>query len=73
MALRLRMPQARTDALLRARRHLSDLLLDQIPVLRGLRRVLDDMAAGWGPADGGSGALLLEQARQPWREYVSAM
>ncbi len=53
--------QARAGALLRARRHMNDLLLDQVPLLRGLARALDELAAGCAPADTGAGALLLEQ------------
>ncbi|KAK9839417.1 hypothetical protein WJX81_000945 [Elliptochloris bilobata] len=72
--------QARTDTLLRARRQLSDLLLDQVPVLRGLRRALDEMAAGITPNDAGRAALLLEQvpemrqrllARSDWAELAA--
>lgn len=60
--------QARTDTLLRARRHLSDLLLDQLPVLRALRCALDAMSVGGENDNNGNAALLLEQvlaARAP--------
>ncbi len=40
---------------------MNDLLLDQVPLLRGLARALDEMAAGCAPAEPGAGALLLEQ------------
>ena len=55
--------QARTDTLLRARRHLSDLLLDQLPVLRALRCALDAMSVGGADDGNGNAALLLEQVQ----------
>lgn len=56
---------------MRLQRHFNELLMDQLPVLRQLARVLDEMslgidgAAASGPAGGGAAAsrLILEQVR----------
>jgi hypothetical protein len=51
--------------LLKLQRHLHELLMDQLPVLRQLARVLDEMALGVNSAAaaaGGAGSrLILEQ------------
>ncbi|KAF8056136.1 Zmynd10 [Scenedesmus sp. PABB004] len=57
----------RRGALLRLQRHLHELLLDQLPVLRQLASVLDELALGVAPAaadGGGGGRLILEQVRR---------
>lgn len=59
----------RKGCILRLQRHFNELLIDQLPVLRQLARVLDEMslgidgAAASGPAGGGAAAsrLILEQ------------
>lgn len=40
------MDQYRKEAVLRVRRHLNDILLDQLPILRDLQRVLDELTMG---------------------------
>lgn len=55
---------ARRGCLLKLQRHLHELLLDQLPVLRQLSRVLDEMALGINNAAAAAGAgsrLILEQ------------
>ena len=53
----------RKERLLRLRRFLNDLLLDQLPVLRDLQRMLDELALNVAPSTEGhtSGALVIEQ------------
>jgi hypothetical protein len=55
----------RRGCLLKLQRHLHELLMDQLPVLRQLARVLDEMALGINnaaAAAGGAGSrLILEQ------------
>lgn len=56
----------RKSCLLRLQRHLHELLLDQLPVLRQLGRVLDELSLGVNSAaaaagNGGAGRLILEQ------------
>jgi hypothetical protein len=57
----------RRGCLLKLQRHLHELLMDQLPVLRQLARVLDEMALGVNSAAaaaGGAGSrLILEQVR----------
>jgi hypothetical protein len=57
----------RKSCLLKLQRHLHELLMDQLPVLRQLARVLDEMALGVNSAAaaaGGAGSrLILEQVR----------
>jgi hypothetical protein len=53
----------RRDRLLALKRHMNELLFDQLPVLKDLQRVLDEMALGVGAADAASArsaALILE-------------
>ena len=56
---------SRTERLLRLRQHLHEVMFDQLPVLKDLHRVLDEVALGArGPVAGGfpaaSSALLIE-------------
>lgn len=44
----------RCNALQRLRRHLHEVLLDQLPVLKGLQRLLDEMALSGGDVAGGA-------------------
>ncbi|KAG2497473.1 hypothetical protein HYH03_004627 [Edaphochlamys debaryana] len=52
----------RRERLLGLKRHLNDLMFDQLPVLKDLQRVLDEMALGVAPdqAQAKAGALILE-------------
>ena len=64
----------RKGCILRLQRHLHELLLDQLPVLRQLARVLDEMslgidnAAAANAANGGpaTSRLILEQVGHIW-------
>jgi hypothetical protein len=53
----------RKERLRRLRRHLHEVLLDQLPLLRDLQRVLDEAALGVGPPPEAAkaGRLILEQ------------
>ena len=54
----------RRNALLRLKRHLHEVLLDQLPVLREMQRVLDELALGVdraAPEQVKSSRLILEQ------------
>lgn len=53
----------RKDVLSRVRRFLNDLLIDQLPVLKDLQRVVDEIALNYRPNFDAyeSGALVIEQ------------
>ncbi|KAL4451614.1 hypothetical protein ABPG75_007276 [Micractinium tetrahymenae] len=61
---KLDMTEGRVEALLHLKRHLNELLLDQLPVLRNLQRVIDELAFGVNTAQavaGPSSRLIVEQ------------
>lgn len=55
----------RKETLNRVRRFLNDLLIDQLPVLKDLQRVVDEVALNYRPNFDAyeDGALVIEQAR----------
>lgn len=55
----------RKDTLFRLKRFMNDLLLDQLPVLRDLQRVFDELALNYQPNLEGyaSSGLVIEQVR----------
>ncbi|PSC69454.1 Zinc finger MYND domain-containing 10 isoform B [Micractinium conductrix] len=78
--------EGRCEALLRMKRHFNELLLDQLPVLRNLQRVIDELAFGVNTAQGvGSAptrliveqvptirAGLLHRSQAEWRDLAEA-
>jgi hypothetical protein len=58
---------ARAERLLGVRERMTDILLDQVPILRDLRRVLDELAMGCArPLEGAvPTSLIIEQVRLP--------
>lgn len=57
------MDDYRKEAVLRVRRHLNDILLDQLPILRDLQRVLDELTMGVSsqPDESQTTRLIIEQ------------
>ena len=57
------MDDFRKEAVLRVRRFMNDILLDQLPVLKDLQRVLDELTMGVSsrPDDSQTGHLIIEQ------------
>lgn len=57
------MDEYRKEAVLRVRRHMNDILLDQLPILRDLQRVLDELTMGVSsqPDDSQTTRLIIEQ------------
>lgn len=53
----------RKEAVLRVRRYLNDILLDQLPILRDLQRVLDELTMGVSsqPDESQTTRLIIEQ------------
>lgn len=57
------MDEYRKEAVLRVRRYLNDILLDQLPILRDLQRVLDELTMGVSsqPDESQTTRLIIEQ------------
>ena len=53
----------RKDAILRLKRHMNEILFDQLPILKDLQRVLDEISLGMGAEDAEAqrSRLILEQ------------
>ena len=53
----------RKDAILRLKRHMNEILFDQLPILKDLQRVLDEISLGLGAEDAEAqrSRLILEQ------------
>ena len=53
----------RKDAILRLKRHMNEVLFDQLPILKDLQRVLDEISLGLGAEDAEAqrSRLILEQ------------
>lgn len=60
----------RKEAVLRVRRYMNEILLDQLPVLKDLQRVLDELTIGVSsqPDESQTGRLIIEQV--PFRSVV---
>lgn len=57
------MDDYRKEAVLRVRRYMNEILLDQLPVLKDLQRVLDELTMGVSsqPDDSQTSRLIIEQ------------
>ena len=57
------MDDFRKESVLRVRRYMNDILLDQLPILRDLQRVLDELSMGVSsqPDESQTTRLIIEQ------------
>lgn len=64
------MDDYRKEAVLRVRRYLNDILLDQLPILRDLQRVLDELTMGVSsqPDESQTTRLIIEQVSLLWNQ-----
>lgn len=65
----------RKDTVCRIRRFLNDLLIDQLPVLKDLQRVVDEISLNYTPDlnEFESGSLVIEQVTSPQLSYQNAV